>query len=388
MTKRLRLSLLAALLAIPTMAMAESRPLEAQLAHTLLALKEGRMDAALREADALVKANPNFRLAQLVRADLLMARAKPLTGFGNASGASHDKIEDLRSEAQARLQRYQDQTPVSSTPKHLWKLDPEQKHALVVDASRSTLYVFENVDNEPRYVTDYYISIGKSGADKTNEGDKRTPIGVYYVKDSLPASSLTDFYGVGAFPLSYPNEWDIKHGRSGHGIWIHGTPSDTYSRPPLASSGCVVLTNDDLNRLSKMLQIGKTPVVITNQMEWSDDKDKAERDALLKEIEHWRTDWSSRDTEAYLKHYARNFYSEDMDYSAWASHKGKVNAGKAWIKVEVNNLSVFPYPGTTNMAVVNFEQDYSSNNLNNKMKKRQYWIKQGERWQILYEGAA
>jgi murein L,D-transpeptidase YafK len=388
MTKRLRLSLLAALLAIPTMAMAESRPLEAQFAHTLLALKEGRMDAALREADALVKANPNFRLAQLVRADLLMARAKPLTGFGNASGASHDKIEDLRSEAQARLQRYQDQTPVSSTPKHLWKLDPEQKHALVVDASRSTLYVFENVDNEPRYVTDYYISIGKSGADKTNEGDKRTPIGVYYVKDSLPASSLTDFYGVGAFPLSYPNEWDIKHGRSGHGIWIHGTPSDTYSRPPLASSGCVVLANDDLNRLSKMLQIGKTPVVITNQMEWSDDKDKAERDALLKEIEHWRTDWSSRDTEAYLKHYARNFYSEDMDYSAWASHKGKVNAGKAWIKVEVNNLSVFPYPGTTNMAVVNFEQDYSSNNLNNKMKKRQYWIKQGERWQILYEGAA
>ncbi|WP_035382523.1 L,D-transpeptidase family protein [Ferriphaselus sp. R-1] len=388
MTKRLRLSLLAALLAIPAMAMAESRSLEAQLAHALLALKEGHMDAALREADALVKANPNFRLAQLVKADLLMARAKPLTGFGNASGAPHDKIEDLRSEAQARLQRYQDQTPVSSIPKHLWKLDPEQKHALVVDASRSTLYVFENVDNEPRYVTDYYISIGKSGADKTNEGDKRTPIGVYYVKDSLPASSLTDFYGVGAFPLSYPNEWDIKHGRSGHGIWIHGTPSDTYSRPPLASSGCVVLANDDLNRLSKMLQIGKTPVVITNQMEWSDDKDKAERDALLKEIEHWRTDWSSRDTEAYLKHYARNFYSEDMDYAAWASHKGKVNAGKAWIKVEVNNLSVFPYPGTTNMAVVNFEQDYSSNNLNNKMKKRQYWIKQGERWQILYEGAA
>ena len=150
----------------------------------------------------------------------------------------------------------------------------------------------------------------------------------------------------------------------------------------------MVLANEDLTRLSKMLQIGKTPVVITNQMEWSDDKDKADRDALLKEIEHWRADWSNRDTDAYLRHYARNFYSEDMDYSAWASHKGKVNAGKAWIKVEVNNLSVFPYPGTTNMAVVNFEQDYSSNNLVNKMKKRQYWIRQGDRWQILYEGAA
>jgi murein L,D-transpeptidase YafK len=374
-------------LAVPAIAVADSQFMEAQLAHTLLALKEGRMDVALKEVDALVKANPNFRLAQLVRADLLMARARPITGFGNVPDAPRDKIEDLRSEAQARLRRYQDQAPITSVPKYLWQLDASQKYALVVDASRSTLYVFENIDGEPHYVTDFYISIGKLGADKTNEGDKRTPIGVYYVKDSLPANSLTDLYGSGAFPLSYPNEWDVKHGRSGHGIWIHGTPSDTYSRPPLSSSGCVVLANDDLNKLSKLLQIGKTPVVITNQMEWSDDKDKADRAALLKEIDHWRTDWSSRDTDAYLKHYARNFYSEDMDYAAWASHKSKVNAGKAWIKVEVNNLSVFPYPGTTNMVVVNFEQDYTSNNLVNKMKKRQYWIKQGDRWQILYEGA-
>jgi hypothetical protein len=40
------------------------------------------------------------------------------------------------------------------------------------------------------------------------------------------------------------------------------------------------------------------------------------------------------------------------------------------------------------MVVVNFEQDYGSNNLSNRMKKRQYWIKQNNRWQIIYEGAA
>jgi murein L,D-transpeptidase YafK len=351
-------------------------------------MKEGRIDVALKEVDALLNVSPNFRLAQLVKGDLLMSRAKPISGFGNLSNAPHDKIEDLRAEAQARLQRYQDQAPVTATPKYLWQLEPGQKHALVVDASRSTLYVFENIKGEPHYVTDFYISIGKSGADKANEGDKRTPIGVYYIKDSLPAKSLTDFYGTGAFPLNYPNEWDVKHGRNGSGIWIHGTPSDTYSRPPLASSGCVVLANDDLNQLSRLLQIGKTPVVIANHMEWSDDKDRASREALLREIDRWRNDWSNRDTEAYLKHYARNFYSDDMDYAAWASHKSKVNAGKTWIKVELNNMSVFPYPGTPNMVVVNFEQEYSSNNLVNKMKKRQYWIRQGDRWQILYEGAA
>lgn len=385
--KIFRLFLLTAALAQPAVA-ADSRYVEAQLAHSLLAMKEGRIDVALKEVDALLNARPNFRLAQLVKGDLLMARVRPISGFGNLPNAPHDKIEDLRAEAQVRLQRYQEQMPVISTPKYLWQLEPGQKHALVVDASRSTLYVFENVNGEPHYVTDFYISIGKSGADKTNEGDKRTPIGVYYIKDRLPAKSLTDFYGSGAFPLNYPNEWDVKHGRNGSGIWIHGTPSDTYSRPPLASSGCVVLANDDLIQLSKLLEIGKTPVVIANQMKWSDDKDRAERDALLREIERWRINWESRDTDAYLKHYARNFYSDNMDYAAWAGHKSKVNAGKAWIKVEVSNLSAFPYPGTPNMVVVNFDQEYSSNNLNNKMKKRQYWIKQGDRWQILYEGSA
>src|SRR3546814_8483534 len=48
---------------------------------------------------------------------------------------------------------------------------------------------------------------------------------------------LPDFYGDGAYPLNYPNEWDKHEGRKGYGIWLHGTPSTTYSRPPRASDG-------------------------------------------------------------------------------------------------------------------------------------------------------
>jgi len=48
----------------------------------------------------------------------------------------------------------------------LWQLDARQKYALVVDTSRSTLYVYENVKGEPRYVADYYITIGKLGTEK------------------------------------------------------------------------------------------------------------------------------------------------------------------------------------------------------------------------------
>jgi hypothetical protein len=49
---------------------------------------------------------------------------------------------------------------------------------------------------------------------------------------------------------------------------------------------------------------------------------------------------------------------------------------------------MFVYPEQPDMVVVDFEQDYRSSNLSNRMKKRQYWIRQDSSWKIIYEGAA
>lgn len=366
----------------------DSRSMEALLAKSLHAIGNNKLDVALNEVDSLLKVNPNFKLAQLVRGDLLLARAQPLSNFGNAPGAPRDSMDDLRDEARARLQRVQQQQPLTMTPKYLWQLDAQQRHAIVVDTSKSTLYLFENVNGEPRYVADFYISVGKKGADKISEGDKRTPLGVYFINDKLPKEKLTDFYGPVAFPLSYPNEWDKRQGRDGHGIWLHGTPSDTYSRPPRASSGCVVLANDDLLKLGKQVEVGHTPVIITGQMDWSDDSDRTDRSALQAEIEKWRNDWASLNTDAYLSHYAPDFATESIKLTAFAQQKRLVNSGKSWVKVKLSNVSIFTYPNQPGLVVVNFEQDYSSNNLSNRMNKRQYWMKRDNKWQIVYEGSA
>lgn len=364
-----------------------SSQMETRLVNSLLSITNNKLDVAMNEVDSLLKINPNFKLAQLVKGDLLLARAKPISNFGNAPDAEK-RMEDFRDEARVRLLRVQDQQANSQIPKFLWQLDPEQKYAIVVDTSKSTLYLYENVNGEPNYVANYYISSGKKVGEKSAEGDQKTPLGVYFVKSSLPKNKLTDFYGSGAFPLSYPNEWDRKQGRDGHGIWLHGTPSDTFSRPPRASNGCVVLSNQDLDSLGKVLQVGVTPVIITSQMDWSNDQDKADRAELLKSIEQWRTDWASRNTDVYLTHYARDFSSSDNDFSSWAQQKKLVNSGKSWIKVNISNLSIFTYPNEPNLVVVNFDQDYSSNNLSNRMKKRQYWVKRNSQWKIVYEGAA
>lgn len=40
------------------------------------------------------------------------------------------------------------------------------------------------------------------------------------------------------------------------------------------------------------------------------------------------------------------------------------------------------------MVVVTFDQQYRSDNLDNTMKKRQYWKREDGKWKIIYEGAA
>lgn len=363
--------------------------IEAQLVRIYAEIEKNKLDTALNLVESLLHQYPNFRLGHLIKGDLLLARTRPISTFGNAANAPQDRVADLREEAVARLKAYKQKPSQNAVPRYLLQMQPDQKHAVVVDTQKARLYLYENDKGRPRFVADYYISHGKLGAEKMREGDKKTPVGVYHVTTSLPRQKLTDFYGSGAFPINYPNEWDKRQGRNGHGIWLHGTPSDTFSRPPKASDGCVVLANSDLDALAKNLQPGLTPVIISNEIEWlSLDDWQKERAALNKAIDDWRTDWESRDTDRFLRHYSKKFQSGKQGFEEFAQQKRQVNAGKEWIKVKTGNLSMFRNPGKEELVVVTFEQDYRSNNLSNQMKKRQYWIREDGAWKIIYEGAA
>jgi len=370
---------------------------EALLARTLQEVGNRRLDVAVTEVDKIINAYPNFRLAHLIKGDLLLARARPLTTVGNATDAPMDRLEDLREEARARLARMSLQRPAGLVPRYLVQMQPEQRHALVVDTARSTLYVFENRGGEARYVADYYVTIGKNGIDKFKEGDKKTPLGVYHVTGHIPrqklnatyGDKLSELYGTGALPINYPNEWDRRQGRAGHGIWLHGVPFDTYSRPPRASDGCVALNNEDFETIVKYTQVGMTPVIIAQGVEWTGaDAAKQLRQELTRNLETWRRDWESLDTARYLTHYSPDFSAGKLDLAQWSEQKHKVNSGKTWIKLRLDKVSVFLYPGRDDLAVVTFDQDYASSNLANQMRKRQYWIREKAGWRILHEGAA
>jgi murein L,D-transpeptidase YafK len=348
--------------------LAGSPGVDALLFRTMSDISANRLDSALDEINKVIGTYPNFRLAHLIRGDLLLARRQPITTIGNAKDVPPERIEQLRDEARVRLARYRQTPPGDRVPRYLIQMDPEERHALVVDTSRATLYLFENHNGEPRYVADYYTTIGKNGIEKHREGDQKTPLGVYYVTGSIPPQKLADFYGPAAFPISYPNEWDRRQGRNGFGIWLHGTPSDTYSRPPRSSDGCVVLTNQDLKAIAASVQVGLTPVIIADNIDWvAQGATRLLRARLSRELEAWRRDWESLDTERYLDHYAANFSSGKLD---------------------LHEVSMYLYPGRDDLAVVTFDQAYSSSNLENRMRKRLYWIRESEGWRIIYEGAA
>ncbi|MDP1766060.1 MAG: L,D-transpeptidase family protein [Methylotenera sp.] len=359
------------------------------LVKSLLEITQGKNQQALNTVDELIHKIPNFKLAYLVRGDLLMAQAQHLQAFGNAGVNKSDAVKDLQAEARVRIERYLSNENLDKLPKLLLAPNEQQSHVIVVDTDKSRLYLYKNNGDNLSYVADYYVTVGKNGVNKETEGDKRTPIGVYFAKAKL-TQPLADMYGEGAYPLNYPNEWDTRHKRSGYGIWLHGTPSNTYSRPPNASDGCVVLTNQDLKSLAPILQSGKTPVVIASNLKWIDaDSSESEKKSLQSAMNDWLKDWKSQNTPQYLSHYSQSFFSGNINYQQWSSHKFNVQASKPKVDISLSNVSMFAYPDADKkIVVVDFTQDFKSPSLSNKMQKRQYWIQEGNSWKIIYEGAA
>lgn len=341
---------------------------------------------ALEKADKLVEAYPNFRLGHLIRGDLLLMHTRPVTTLGAVDGPE-DKLKNLRDEAIVRLKSLRERPATGLVPRVVLQMRDDQKHVLLFDARRSRLYVYVNEGGELKFVTDYYASQGKLGVDKFKEGDQKTPIGVYYITSHLPASRLPDFYGSGALPINYPNEWDKINGRSGSGIWLHGTPSDSFSRPPLSSDGCVVLTNPDLYKLVNSVEIGKTPVVISESIEFVT-KAKWENDRTLaaRLVDNWRRDLETLNPQRVMTNYSKKFRSDrGEDLTTWfAKHQQSLNGVKD-LSVALRDVTHFFYPGRDDMIVSTFTQESLVGKGKTSIRKRQYWAREGAQWKIVYE---
>ncbi len=360
---------------------------DAQLLAVYRDMAANRLSDAQAKADRLVQNFPNFRLGHLIRGDLLMMHARPVGVMGAAPNGAPDKLKDLRDEALVRVNALRMRPDPALVPRALLQMRPEQKYALVVDARQSRLYVYENRGGKLLFLTDYYVTQGKLGVNKIKAGDQRTPLGVYYITSRIDRRRLPGFYGSGALPLNYPNEWDKVNSRSGSGIWLHGTPNTTYSRAPLASDGCVVLTNADLEKLTQSVEIGKTPVVISDKVDFiSRAQAETERQAANRMQDGWRRDIEQMDAARILAHYSARFKSaQGQDAATWYAKNRIVGPAATGLQVKLSDLTFFRYPGRDDMIVSSFTQDNTAGKSKTTLHKRQYWVHEGSEWKIIHE---
>lgn len=367
----------------------QSASAEARLLEIYRLVGSAQTDEALSKAETLVRDVPNFQLAQLVYGDLLMARTQALPTMGNApaalAGKAQERLAQLRLEANRRLTALRERPPEGALPAQFITLPPTTRHAIAVDASRSRLYLFENGPEGLRLVADHYASIGKLGPEKSFEGDQRTPLGVYYITSRLNPSQLTDFYGAGALPLNYPNEYDRRLGRTGSGIWLHGVPSDSYARSPESTDGCVALANPELQSILDQVQPRTTPVVIARALQWvTPTKVEPQRRSVQNMIEGWRVARASGDIGRVMSFYSPQFASGNKDFMRWRQTVERDVGQLRGKTIELKDLAILGWQDKSDILVVTFGEVAEGQRTGSV--KRQYWGKEGGLWKIFYEG--
>ena len=357
-------------------------------------ISEGQIDSALQIIENLIEINPNFKLAHMIRGDLLLIQSHNYDQVSKKTYSQYEKkIADLKFELSRRIESHNnlDKKLIHSKIKVL--LSENIKNLIFVDVKSSRLFAFSNNGGELKYISDYYISIGKKGYGKKFEGDKKTPIGTYFIEKKI-TSKLPDLYGAGAYSINFPSAYDRINNFTGSGIWIHGTPSTTYSRPPQSSDGCIVLSNTDIKELANILNEPGTPVIISDtglknigmREEFNINMYKID---IINKIQGWRTSWEEKNIDNYLGYYSKEAKYNSDSYPKWTAHKRKVLNKSLALKIKIEDISIFEYPSNElDLVLVKFTQKYSSNLLKNEMIKQQIWKKTNSDWSIIYEGGS
>ncbi len=245
-----------------------------------------------------------------------------------------------------------------------------------------TLDVYSYNNSLKKITTFSNIIVGKLG-DKQKEGDLKTPIGNYtLINKIVPKNS---FYGPLAFVTSYPNLFDKLHKKNGYGIWIHGKPIDG-ERGNL-SKGCIVLNNDEILYLNKIINYKNTVLEITQKPFYAKKEDIAE---ILAMIYQWREAWKNSDLTKYLSFYAKDFHrSNGDDLEKFKTYKRKIFEIRKNqpITILFSNIQITPYQNILNKKIykINFFEKYYAPGFKFEGNKEIYVSKRGNKFKIILE---
>lgn len=252
---------------------------------------------------------------------------------------------------------------------------------LLADKTKRKLSVFDLASLQANQAKQQFdIDIGKNDGPKIKRDDQKTPEGIYLLESKkAPPEIPFDKYGSMAFTTNYPNFFDKFENKTGDGIWLHSVP-DTV---PLTrgSRGCVVLRNDAIKNVESFISLGKTFLIINDQINWTSSKadHQKEKEIAMNWLENWKSLWQNQDLDAYIENYADDFSVQSFTKQSWLKHKQDLKARYKYVKINLSSPQIFHLK---NQYLFQFVQEYESDGHKDIGIKNLYVLEEGNKLKI------
>lgn len=260
-------------------------------------------------------------------------------------------------------------------PEYLIRLPESIETVFVAETTSARFYRFENAgDDGVQYRGDSYMSIGSNGDHKQRSGDRKTPLGIYFVTEQLDTERMAERYGYTAFVLDYPNALDRRRQRTGSGIWVHGVDRRGGQRPPQDTDGCIALPNDELAALEEYFEPNRTPVLISRTVEWGTAaRLEALRSELSAAVNLWANSQQRGDLYTFLSLYDDSFRHWGMNKEEWIAFQTQILPGRDLRSVTVSDLLLLGDPAENNTYLSRFRMQSIEAENSVTVTKRLYW---------------
>lgn len=233
------------------------------------------------------------------------------------------------------------------------------KTAILVDKKTNSLHLTEYENGAYKVIKTYHATLGQVKGDKQDEGDLKTPEGIYTFKAKLTPPSLKPKFGVMAFYLNFPNTYDQLAGHTGSNIMLHATNEPDRLKKDYDSQGCVVVKNEELKEIQPYIHMGLTPILIFPELPGlSDEYLKPGQDQNLKGFfENWVKAWEQKNIESYISYYHSDFSANGMNRDHWKTFKSGLNSRYSSIRINPENVLYYRHP---KYSMITFTQNYQS----------------------------
>ena len=183
--------------------------------------------------------------------------------------------------------------------------------------------------------------------------------------------------------LNYPNAMDRTEGKTGGGIWLHGTdlPEFIY----YDTRGCVRYNNEELLELVQFIVIGQTLVFIQEKIVYRPVEQIIELGKSFPDVlSEWMESWKNLDLDNYINFYHKDFrnYQMNLDLNGWKNYKKDLFNSTDSIEVKSSDVT---YLYKNDHLLIRFKQQYSSDNYSDEGIKKLLLTRENNRWQILRE---